>query len=600
MLDAIPVPLQAILWPLAGAAITMTAGRLLPSWLRRLVALAAVLASLAALWSLRNGPIEPVELFWEPLGFFRMSPTLQPDGLSLWLGLTLTGALAAPVLGIRGLHPQRTSWHGLLLVALAGSLIVTMAANLPTLILGSALVDLALIATCVTTWHTTERVVRPPLDVAVMGVLSTLLLFFATLQMSIQRGTTSLLAQDLPVGVLVAVGVAGILRLMLFPLHSRRLNTPENVITVILSISTGIAILARTQSIAPILVEQRWMATVGGVAVLAGSLLAWAGSTYPTCLSSSPQDEELSEGGQRARLNLDRAGLQTFWAGLTTHQAGLTLAFVLFLDGLVPWTWIGLALTLSNLAIWWDNCLTTATTWPPWFQWLAQQVKPWWDRARTYVGERVPGLARRRRSLLARRGSALLPTVALISLLGMPFTAGVHGRWPLYATLLDRGEAMLLIAVLAADTFLAAGLWTALRIIWTQAEAHRIRPTPFLAMAALAGSTIALGVAPGSLVDDLGLVGSRAVNVSAWGLGLIFVLPWLLGAWLARFGMQIQSHLQSVGDVMHLDWLARGAAWTGQRLVGAVHWLGQVGEGAGWWGWALIVLALGAILLTAR
>jgi hypothetical protein len=38
-------------------------------------------------------------------------------------------------------------------------------------------------------------------------------------------------------------------------------------------------------------------------------------------------------------------------------------------------------------------------------------------------------------------------------------------------------------------------------------------------------------------------------------------------------------------------------AWVGKRLEGLVFWLGQVGEGGGWWGWALIILALGAIFL---
>jgi hypothetical protein len=52
--------------------------------------------------------------------------------------------------------------------------------------------------------------------------------------------------------------------------------------------------------------------------------------------------------------------------------------------------------------------------------------------------------------------------------------------------------------------------------------------------------------------------------------------------------------------VANLDWFYRAAGWLGERLVSAVHWLGRAGEGEGWWGWALIVVALGTIFLLGR
>ena len=151
MLNSVPVPLQAILWPLAGAVFTLMFSRLLPNWARRLLAMAAALASLAALWSLRGGVGEPVEIIWTPLQFFRMSPMLYPDGLSLLVGIMLAGVTSAVVLSMPGCEPRKTVWHSLILVVLAGCLAVTMAANLLALALGSALIDLALVTIVILT-----------------------------------------------------------------------------------------------------------------------------------------------------------------------------------------------------------------------------------------------------------------------------------------------------------------------------------------------------------------------------------------------------------------------------------------------------------------
>ena len=86
MLDSAPIPLQAILWPLLGAIVLLIAGRLLPNWLRRFVALLAAGGSLSVLWPLRTMDTGRVEFFWEPLNLFRTSPTLQSDGLMVLAG----------------------------------------------------------------------------------------------------------------------------------------------------------------------------------------------------------------------------------------------------------------------------------------------------------------------------------------------------------------------------------------------------------------------------------------------------------------------------------------------------------------------------------
>lgn len=274
MLDSVPLPLQAILWLLAGAAIILAVGRFLPNWLRRLVALVASVASLSTLWSLRGDAGDTIEIFWEPLNLFRMSPLLQTEDLSLAFGIILVGATAVLVLGIRGYGARRTLWHGLILVAMAGILIMFMAANLPTLALGSGLVDLALMAMAILargdSGRGTWRMVVP-------GVASTLLLVAAGLQMSTEVGTSLLSAARITDQSLVLLGIAGLLRIMVFPLHPRHLETPQNAATLILLVGAGLYLLARVQGIAPVLAGQSWMLTLSGIALLAGAVLLWAG-----------------------------------------------------------------------------------------------------------------------------------------------------------------------------------------------------------------------------------------------------------------------------------------------------------------------------------
>jgi hypothetical protein len=164
---------------------------------------------------------------------------------------------------------------------------------------------------------------------------------------------------------------------------------------------------------------------------------------------------------------------------------------------------------------------------------------------------------------------------------------------------LKRGDTALVVMV-AADTFLAAGLWIAGATIFRQARHRRIGAAALLAMLALTVLVVVLGIAPGILSDDLGLKTVRASGVSVWGLGLVYVLPWLLGAWLGRMRRSLGRFLARVHAVVNLDWLYRAAGWAGARLAGAIRWLGVVGEGSGWWGWVLITLALGVFLLVAR
>jgi hypothetical protein len=115
-------------------------------------------------------------------------------------------------------------------------------------------------------------------------------------------------------------------------------------------------------------------------------------------------------------------------------------------------------------------------------------------------------------------------------------------------------------------------------------------------MAFLSAPIVVLGIAPNSL-------GSHPVetpDVSVLLMALLYAAPWLLGGLLARVSGSIEDLIAPLSRIVGLGWLIRALDWLGQRIVNAVHWLGLVGEGEGWWGWALVILTVGAVFLMVR
>jgi hypothetical protein len=102
----------------------------------------------------------------------------------------------------------------------------------------------------------------------------------------------------------------------------------------------------------------------------------------------------------------------------------------------------------------------------------------------------------------------------------------------------------------------------------------------------------------GRLASGLGVRPPVVPGVSVWGLGFVFVLPWLFGAWLSQAGRRFGRSLHSIDDLVRLDWLYQAAGQVARAMGGAAYWVSNVGEGEGWWGWALIVLAIGALFFT--
>jgi hypothetical protein len=567
MVESLPGPLQVIVWPLLGAVLILALRRLLPNWLRRGVALAAVLASLLALWSFRMGSTETATIFWQPINLFRTSPVLQPTALALFAGIVMAGVTLALVLGIRGARPRDTVWHGVVLVALAGVLLLVLAGNLLTLAMGSGLLDLALVTLAISADDGKGRIAW---RMVVPGAASTLLILVSTVQMDAGVGTTSLAARDFPLQNLVLLGIAGLLRLLVFPLHIRDLETPEGAATLLFPMGAGIYLLARTQTIGPVLADRPWMLAVGGIALLAGGLMAWAGSRS--------------------------TGIADAWSGIAIHQAGLALTCILVLRPPVPWSWAGLALALGLLCIWWaatDGEERAAQ--PRWVEASVKRLQPARERVKAIASARLPALYRWRESWLGEHATGLLLAIALLSLAGGPWTAGAVARWPFYATLLRNGQGSLLIAALLGDTLLAAGLWTLAGRALRDASAHRLKLGPLLSLLFVALSLLGTGLVAGRLAKSLGVTTPMTPDVSVWGLGFVFVLPWLVGAWLARMGSRFEHPLQSMQDLIRLDRLYRAAGQVGRALGGTVYWVSNVGEGEGWWGWALIVLAIGAL-----
>ncbi|MGD8903159.1 MAG: hypothetical protein PVI67_06315 [Anaerolineae bacterium] len=580
MLDSVPIPFQAILWPLAGGGLLLALHRLLPDWVRRLAAMAAALVSLGMLWSLKAAIGQRVEILWEPLNFFRMSLALAPDSRSLLIGIALAAAAAAMALGIRARRPQRSVWHGLLLLVLAGCLVVILAANVLALAVGSALIDLALILLVV--WRSGRDEARgASLSLVVPGIASTMLIFLSALQMGAELGHGSLLSNVQSDRALVLIGVAGALRALVFPFHARVLRCPETIAALLLPLGAGGYLLARVQALSPALSAHPWAMVLAVLGLLGGGLLAWSGSTRLA--------ERAGESASPGR----------WWTGVLAYQAGYMLAFVLLLPNGTPWPVVSMVLVLAVLAIWWDAYLDLEVPKSGGLARFVASLGPWWEDLWSRTAERLPIPSWWQASGAGRIVALLLPATALASLAGMPFTLGARGRWPHYAAWLKQGDPSLLL-ILLADMLLMAALWAAVGYFWRQSSEYRPRPAALIAMSGLTVSTVLVGLAPGILVSGLGLQVAERVNVSAWGLGLLYLLPWLLGVWLARIRSIRRRHLERVWSVVSLNWLFGGAGWLGRYLVDAVYWLSRVGEGEAWWGWALIILALGVILFTMQ
>ena len=596
MFDSIPVPLQAIFWPLLGAAAILATSRLLPGWILRIAAFVASGASLLTLWSLRGGMAERIELLWTPLSFFRMSPTFHVDALSLLVGILLAATTSLLLLGIRDSRYQGGVWRALILMVLAGGLSMTAASNLLTLALGSALLDLAILSAAVSMSPEADRTVW---RMAVPGIGSTILLVFAAVHADAQTGTASLWARELPGETILMLGAAGVLRQLVFPWHPRGLRTAGTATIFLLSSAVGIYLLARSQTLAPVLTQQPWMLAIAALAVVAGGLLAashaMAAKTEPESQAAPihTQPESPSQLSERVAGE----GLAASWFGIAIHQAGFALCFLLLVQSPVPWPLLGMTLALSSLLIWLDSTEESSTTDSlTWLTPLKHQVMSWSERAQTVVVQRLPGRAQLEETSLGRYAIMALPTVALASLAGVPLTLGARGRWSLYAILIHDGNVALLTAIMIADAFLFTAVWAALPTLRGQIHVRHPSVTALLAMALIALLLIVPGVLPGA-VD---LQPAEASDSPVLALGLLFVFPWLVGWWVYRIGSRIGVPWDMLHRVIGLKWLYRGAGWAGQKVSSAVRWLGQVGEGDGWWGWVLIILALGAMLLTAR
>lgn len=298
-------------------------------------------------------------------------------------------------------------------------------------------------------------------------------------------------------------------------------------------------------------------------------------------------------------------GMAAFWPGAAIHQAAYALLSSLFLGTAVLWSFWGLATSLGVLAIWWENesrrsagaAQGLAEDSLPVRLW--RRIEPWLRRTVSARYSRASLLGRLQQLGFGRRVKVMIPGFALASMVGLPLSIGALGRWQLYASLLEAGNG-LLGGLVVADTLLAAGIWCVLVAMPGYLREQRFPLAPSLAMVAFVTLSVVLGTAPGILAGRFAFDPAVAPDVSLWGLGSVYLIPWILGAWLAHVSARLTAALTALGRIVGLDWLYRVGTGLAGRLGSGVYWLGQIGEGEGWWGWVLIVLGLGTLFLSGR
>ena len=127
-------------------------------------------------------------------------------------------------------------------------------------------------------------------------------------------------------------------------------------------------------------------------------------------------------------------------------------------------------------------------------------------------------------------------------------------------------------------------------------------------LALTAGLALWWGLFPGALarligVAPTGVFGSVFSQIANAGiLGLITViLPFILGLVLARNDERLFASLRgwqdTVAHIASLDWAYSGASRLSQRLGAALAFLPDLVDGAGQFGWALLILLAAWVLL---
>jgi formate hydrogenlyase subunit 3/multisubunit Na+/H+ antiporter MnhD subunit len=522
------------------------------------VAACFLLSCLLVLWL---QPITSTTALWRPGSLFDVELGYYADDLSaLCLSLIAMVTLIAVVLG-------RASWetdgnspggHGVLFLVAAGASSVFLSADLVTLCLSWAFLDLALLVFA-GSMRDGKAGSRSGLRSLVVNYLGGVALLAALLVLQGQGESLWLQAGPLPTRVISLVMVGALMRLGLYPAFIRPPSGVEGrlgdvILWYAVPVSVGGYLLARVLSLTAVswLPGREVALILGSLAVILSPFPLW----FETGLRKSATYIVLHQVGHMAMAAAIAAPYSTII--ITVQAGGLVLALTLFL-----------------------------------------------------VSEAGSRVAMRRPYALWTRCCLLIAVAALAA---APLTLGFVSRQLLYASLGESRLGCLIVLSLVSNSFLAApllkkGLEPARE---SESEGHGA-PVVLAGMTALAIPIIVLGLHPPFLGH---LMGSQSL-LAAWPSlpELVYSpdrhvsLPLFVGTLVSltaaylmcRKGQFIVARtgisLETLRAIAEMEWFFGALAWTVQRLAVILETVGGFFEERRSSGWILVFATLAALLL---
>jgi formate hydrogenlyase subunit 3/multisubunit Na+/H+ antiporter MnhD subunit len=522
------------------------------------VAVGSFVSCLLLYW---DQPMTQTSPFWRPAPLFGVELSLRADSLSLGL-VSLTAGIGVIAMlcayASSDAMGGRSQYLGANFLVMAGAFSTILSANLVTLCLGWALLDLGLL---VLTIQASDGPTASRTGLRLLGInyLAGMALLGALLFLQAHGEAFSLQATPLPTRVVSLMVLAGLLRLGVYPAFvarnsNMRMRLPSLILWHLVPVVVGGYLLARALNLTPAtsLPIRELTLVLGSVSVLLSPFPLW----FEKRLESMMDFVVLNQVGYMA---LAAALAAPYSAGIIASQ---TVA-------------LALALTLLFLS----------------------------EVAADGPMARAHGLWKR---------CCVLASVAALA--GTPLTIGFVARQLLYQSLVESNLAPLILLSLLANSFLVAPL---LKLGLEQPAPDEdpgvMRPLVLGSMTVLAVPLVVFGLHP----PLLGLVVGAQSALAAWPdlSGLVYSsatpLPSVLlaatflslatGYVMYRSGKVIVERagisLETLQSVARMDWLFTAFDWSGQRAASVLELVASFFEETHSTGWILVFATLVALLL---
>ena len=522
------------------------------------VAVGSLVSCLLLYW---DQPIMRTSPLWRPAPLFGVELSLRADSLSLGL-VSLTASIA--VIAILSAYASLDSngghsYHlGAVFLVMAGAFSTMLSANLVTLCLSWALLDLGML---VLTAQASDGQTASRTGLRLLGInyLAGVALLAALLLLQAQGETFALQATPLPTRVVSLMVLAALLRLGVYPAFvalpsSVRMRLPSLILWHLVPVIVGGYLLARALSLTAVtsLPIRELTLVLGSVSVFLSPFPLWFEKRLRSMI---------------AFVVLNQVGYMALAAALTAPYSAAIIASQT----------VALALALPLLF------LSEAASDAP--------------MPRTYE--------------LWKRCCVLVSFAVLAS---TPLTIGFVARQLLYQSLVESNLAPLVLLSLLANSLLVAPLLKkGLEEPAQDGDQGVMNPVVLVSMTILAILLVVFGLHPPLL--DL-VVGAQSA-LAAWPdlPGLVYspttplssvhfaatLLSLAAGYLMYRSGKVIVERagisLETVQSVARMDWLCGALAWSGQRVAYILELVGRFFEGTRSPGWILVFATLVALLL---